>query len=149
MFNLIYTDQKTFRSYMFKDNKLLPVEEGAKKYIERKCIEQGATYRGRIDATVSRFNYKTKTPILYGIGQTYIVIYPLESITSKTPVWVCANNVYEFIDRGFKTEIRFSDGSVFETNYSISSLKILHNKAMNVVRYYEKNAKKFKVEYSI
>lgn len=149
MFNLIFTDEKTTRSYMFKDGKQTLMEYPVKKYIEIKCIEQGATYRGRVDAVIEQFNYKTKTPILFGVGRSYIVIYPLESISSKKPVWICANNVYEFIEKDFKTEIRFSDGSVFETNYSVTSLKSLHAKAMNVVKYYETNAKLFYEEYSI
>ena len=126
-FFLIYYDQKRHKyCQVNKDNTFLYLDEPVNTYLDKLCLSNGSSMRGRIDAYSYLTSFHQKPIILINeISQS--LLFPLYGLNNKENVWICYNDIFDVKKvNDYQTKVIFISGykTILDVNYRIINKQI-------------------------
>lgn len=90
--------------------------------VEESCQYYGSSYNGRYIGAKKLLQMDYKLPIIIDEVKE-VILFPTCSPRQNKCMWICVNNIENYLQNNRKSTIKFTNGFVFETAISYNTLE--------------------------
>ncbi|HIS90317.1 MAG TPA: competence protein ComK [Candidatus Faecisoma merdavium] len=98
------------------------IEKNIFEVVDESCQYYGSTYNGRYISAKKTLDMDYKLPIIIDEVKE-VVLFPTCSPKLENCIWICVNNVENYIKNNKVSVIKFTNGVSSELNISINTLE--------------------------
>lgn len=98
------------------------IEKNIFEVVDESCQYYGSTYNGRYISAKKTLDMDYKLPIIIDEVKE-VVLFPTCSPKLENCIWICVNNVENYIKNNKASVIKFTNGISSELNISINTLE--------------------------
>ena len=98
------------------------IEKNIFEVVDESCQYYGSTYNGRYISAKKTLEMDYKLPIIIDEVKE-VVLFPTCSPKLENCIWICVNNVENYIKNNKVSVIKFTNGVIGELNISINTLE--------------------------
>ena len=98
------------------------IEKNIFEVVDESCQYYGSTYNGRYISAKKTLDMDYKLPIIIDEVKE-VVLFPTCSPKLENCIWICVNNVENYIKNNKVSVIKFTNGISSELNISINTLE--------------------------
>ena len=98
------------------------IEKNIFEVVDESCQYYGSTYNGRFKKKKKTLDMDYKLPIIIDEVKE-VVLFPTCSPKLENCIWICVNNVENYIKNNKVSVIKFTNGVSSELNISINTLE--------------------------